>query len=135
MSYAIKCIQGHIINYIGKNKRLLSFKNGQDKNILSKIGMLQDEFIKRYGQNPTSRDLSDICGELYDVFVDPKKIASFLLYDQRHVSIGNGDVVDYTSKDMLMQDINHNDLSTDIARVLSTLPQTEESVIMLYYGI
>jgi DNA-directed RNA polymerase sigma subunit (sigma70/sigma32) len=84
---------------------------------------------------PSSRQISSICGDIYDVFVDPRKIEQFLLYDQAHVSIGKGDVIDPNAYPQIVHAVQQEDRTTDILRVLSTLTNTEKEIIIDCYGI
>lgn len=132
---AAKYIQGYILQYIDKYKRIVAFPMNQEKKILLKIETLQDDFIKKYGHLASSLYLSQLCGELYDICISPEKIDTFLLYNQAHISLNGWDILDEDSYKEVTKHIYNDSLKEDISRVLTTLTTREGEVIMHTYGI
>lgn len=128
-------MQGYILNYIYKYRRILTCSQEGEQHKLVVINKLSDIAFKKYGEEPSTQYLSLLYECLHDRYIKPDDIQILLEYDQEHVSIGCGDLLDDTAQKQVLEQLYKESAQIDINRVLATITPRERDVVESYYGL
>ena len=137
-SYAVWWISQSILQSLGKDGRMVALPANQQA-LLSKIGKATSKLEQELGRTPTPEELT----EYLDAECD--KVNNLLYSAQKPVSLDAPTLVDEevsvvdtltdTSAPATDAALIQESLETDMAQLLSNIPQNESSVLKLYYGI
>lgn len=137
-SYAVWWINQSIMHSIGKDGRMVALPANQQA-LLSKIGKATSKLEQELGRTPTPEELT----EYLDAECD--KVNNLLHSAQKPVSLDAPTLVDEevsvvdtladTSAPATDAALIQESLETDMAQLLSNMPQNESSVLKLYFGI
>ncbi len=143
-TYAVNWIDKHLHNYYPKFVRVPSHL----KNLISRIGRLENEFYQTHEKNPTEQELAGLYENRYGKVISVEKIKEardiYALYKTQSLddlcsNPDDRDKAPYQFAQTVFEDPNDIaekiDLSERLDEVLSKLTKREEMVIRLRYGI
>ncbi len=138
ISYAVWWIRQSILQALADNSRLVRLPLNQIGNV-SKVNRFLNRFIQQNERRPSLDEISEALDIPYE------KLNNAILSAGRHVSMDaplsddeNGTLVDLlTNQDMPEPDakLSEESLQKDVDKVLSTLPERENKVLRMFYGI
>ncbi len=138
ISYAVWWIRQSILQALADNSRLVRLPLNQIGNV-SKVNRFLNKFMQQNERRPSIDEISEALD------IPKEKLNSAILSAGRHVSMDapladdeNGTLVDLlTSQDMPEPDakLAEESLRTDVEKVLSTLPERENKILRMFYGI
>lgn len=138
ISFAVWWIRQSILQALAANSRLVRIPLNQVTNV-SRVNRFYNQFVQDNERRPSSDEIGEALG------IDPKIVTGVLLSSGRHVSMDAPLIEDEdnclldllasgeeTSADLPMK---NESLTTEIDRVLASLPEREQQVIRMYFGI
>lgn len=138
ISYAVWWIRQSILQALADNSRLVRLPLNQIGNV-SKVNRFLNKFIQQNERRPSLDEISEALD------IPREKLHNALLSSGRHVSMDaplsddeNGTLVDLLSnQDMPDPDakLAEESLQTDVEKVLSSLPERENKIVRMFYGI
>lgn len=138
ISYAVWWIRQSILQALADNSRLVRLPLNQIGNV-SKVNRFLNRFIQQNERRPSLDEISEALD------IPCEKLNNAILSAGRHVSMDaplsddeNGTLVDLlTNQDMPEPDakLAEESLQKDVDKVLSTLPERENKVLRMFYGI
>ncbi len=138
ISYAVWWIRQSILQALADNARLVRLPLNQIGNV-SKVNRFLNKFMQQNERRPSLDEISEALD------IPKEKLHTAMLSSGRHVSMDapladdeNGSLVDLlANQDMPEPDakLAEESLQTEVDKVLSALPERENKILRMFYGI
>ena len=138
ISYAVWWIRQSILQALAENSRLVRLPLNQVGNV-SKVNRFYNKFVQQNERRPSAEEIADALG------IDADKVENTLLASGKHVSMDAPladdedscllDLLDNRDQPGVDSHLASESLATEIDIALKRLPQREETIIRMFFGI